>query len=42
MKDRPTPVVVPHQSSTEHLTRCPICGNLVDKLDPEHDAPAKN
>ena len=51
MKDRPAPVAIPHQVSTEHHTRCPICGHLVDEvdleevlahLDPEHEAPVTN
>lgn len=50
MKNRPAPVVVPHQVSTEHHTLCPICGHMVYELDleevlarlePEHEAPAK-
>lgn len=35
MKDRPAPVVIPHQDSAEHHTRCPICGHMVDELDLE-------
>jgi len=40
----------PHQASTEHHTRCPICGHVVDELDlaevmehlePDHQAPSK-
>lgn len=40
-----------HQVSTEHHTRYPICGHLVDELDleevlthlePEHEAPVWN
>ena len=42
---------VPHQASTEHHCRCPICGQLVDELDleevmqhlePDHPPPAMN
>ncbi len=25
--------VVPHQPDTEHHTRCPICGHMVDELE---------
>jgi len=48
---KPRYPVVPQQESTEHHTRCPICGHMVDELDleevlahldPEHEAPAKN
>ena len=51
MTDRPAPVVIPHQVSTEHHTRGPICGHLVDELDLgevlahlelEHEAPIRN
>lgn len=51
MTDRPAPVVIPHQVSTEHHTRCPICSHLVDVLDleevmqhlePDHASPTKN
>lgn len=50
MTDRPAPVVIPHQDSEEHHTRCPICGHLVDELDleevlahlePGHEAPVR-
>ena len=39
------------QESTEHHTRCPICGHMIDEfelaevmqhLDPDHEAPTKN
>lgn len=51
MTGRPPLVVIPHQVDTEHHTRCPICGHMVDELDldevmqhlePDHEAPFKN
>lgn len=45
------PRVIPHRGdNTDHFTRCPICGHMVDKLDleevlahlePEHEAPVR-